>query len=108
METIQKPHWPGALVTIVEMEFHHIMIDSDAHDEASRFGPHQSQLHEGLVTPVKSLTSNGLLIWLPDGSLVHGDWLAEQKEFSRRDGKSNLALSDVRAWTVLPHPIATA
>lgn len=95
-------------MTIVEMEFHHIMIDSDAPAESSRLGPRPDQLHEELATPVKSITSNGLLVWLPDGSVVHGDWLAEQQEFSRRDGKSNLALSGVRAWAALPDPIATS
>lgn len=46
-ERSQQPYWPGAWVTIVELEFQHIMIDSDAVDEASRLGPSPDQLHEG-------------------------------------------------------------
>lgn len=71
-ERSQQPYWPGAWVTIVELEFQHIMIDSDAVDEASRLGPSPDQLHEGMNTPVTAITSNGLLLWLPDGSVVHG------------------------------------
>lgn len=106
--TKQEPQWPGAWVTIVEIEFHHIMIDVEAPDEASKLGPRPDQLHAGLGTPVIAITSNGLLAWLPDGSVVHCDWLDSQHSFSRRDGKANLALSDVRAWSALPQPIATS
>ncbi|WP_146126458.1 hypothetical protein [Burkholderia contaminans] len=107
-ERSQQPYWPGTWVTIVELEFQHIIIDSSAVGDVSRLGPSPDQLHEGLNTSVTVVTSNGFLLWMPDGSVVHGDWSTDQQVFTRRDGKGNLALSDVRAWSALPQPIADA
>ncbi|WP_241299567.1 hypothetical protein [Burkholderia stabilis] len=105
-ECTQTPYWPGTWVTIVELEFQHIIIDSNAGGELSRLGPSPDQLHAGLNTAVTVVNSNGLLLWLPDGSVVHGDWSTDQQVFTRRDGKPNLTLSDLRAWSALPQPIA--
>lgn len=107
-ERSQQPYWPGTWVTIVELEFQHIIIDSNTVGDVSRLGPSPDQLHEGLNTPVTVVTSNGFLLWMPEGSVVHGDWSTDQQVFTRRDGKGNLALSDVRAWSALPQPIADA
>ncbi len=101
------PNW-ASWSTVIEIEFFHIMLDPGAPDDPARLGPCPDNLYAGLNTAVKAVTSNGILIWLPDGSVVHGDWSSEQQQFSRRDGAANLALSDVRAWAALPQPIATS
>lgn len=94
-------------VTIVSLDFFHTMIDEEARDEI-KLGPRPDQLRAGQNTPVTSLTRNGLLAWLPNGTVVHCDWLTQQQEFARRDGQPNLKLSEVRAWSALPDPIAAA
>ncbi len=108
----QREPWPNwaSWVTIVEVEFRHVASDPDAPKESPRCGPRPDQMHAGQNSPIKSVTSNGLLLWLwiPDGSAVHGDWLPDQNVFSRRDGQPNLPLSEVRAWAALPMPIATS
>lgn len=105
--TATKPHFPLAWTTVVEVEFLHVMIDEESKDDV-KLGPRPDQLHPGLNLPVTALTGNGLLAWLPDGSVAHCDWLEDLQRFVRRDGKPNLALRDVRAWSPLPHPIAAA
>lgn len=59
-ERSQQPYWPGTWVTIVELEFQHIIIDSNAVGDVSRLGPSPDQLHEGLNTSVTVVTSNGV------------------------------------------------
>jgi hypothetical protein len=105
--TAPHPHFPLAWTTIVEVEFLHIMIDEESPDE-TKLGPRPDQLHADLNLLVRATARNGLLAWLPDGVVVHCDWLADQHEFARRDGKPHLALRDVRAWAALPDPIAPA
>lgn len=89
--------------TIVALEFQHVMGDWSAPDG---LGPRPDKLHPGLNVEVTAVTSNGLLVWLPDGSVVHADWSVDRQCFTRRDGKGDLLLSDVRAWAALPSPIA--
>jgi len=101
------PNWAN-WSTIVQIEFFHIKGDPHAPDDPARLGPCPDNLYAGLNTDVKAVTSNGVLVWLPDGSVVHCDWMSERLQFSRRDGAANLALSDIRAWAALPQPIATS
>lgn len=101
----QWPDW-ASWVTQIDVEFNHVMCDPDAPADLARLGPRPDQLHEGLNAPVKGITAKGLLLWLPDGAVVLGDWSHELCVFSRRDGAANLALSEVRAWAALPMPIA--
>ncbi|MBK3780181.1 hypothetical protein G3A43_07915 [Paraburkholderia aspalathi] len=90
-------------VTIVELEFQHVMRDRD---NPNCLGPRPDRLHAGLNTAVTAVTNNGLLVWLPDGTVVHADWSVERQCFTRRDKQEDLALADVRAWAAMQSPIA--
>lgn len=105
-ETWAERGW-SPWVTIVEVEFQHIMCDPDRPD---KMGPRPDRLHPGLNMEVTAISDNGLLVWLwlPTGLVVHADWSIERQCFSRRDGRGDLPLSDVRAWAALPSPIAEA
>ena len=109
-DVAEQDPWPNwaSWSTLVEVEFFHIMLGPEAPDGLSPLGPCPDNLYAGLNTGVKAVTTNGILVWLPDGSVVHCDWVSEQQQFSRRDGAANLTLSDVRAWAALPQPIATS
>jgi hypothetical protein len=78
------------------IEFHHVMPTRDASEHAPSLSPPTQKM------PLASLSANGLLVWLPDGSLVHGDWAADGVHITRRDGGSALRLADVHAWAPLP------
>jgi hypothetical protein len=90
-------------LTLLELEFQHVMCDRENPD---CLGPRPERLHAGLNTAVTAVTKNGLLVWLPDGTVVHADWSVERQCFSRRDTREDLGLADVRAWAAMPFPIA--
>ncbi|HEX7892851.1 MAG TPA: hypothetical protein VF447_01580 [Terriglobales bacterium] len=89
--------------TNVELEFQHVMGDRTS---PHGLGPRPDRLHPDLNVSVTSVTDNGLLAWLPNGTVVHTDWSIERQCFTRRDGMGDLSLADVRAWAALPAPIA--
>jgi hypothetical protein len=90
-------------VTIVEIEFDHVMHEPGATDI---LGPRPDRMHPGLNKLVTAVTENGLLAWLHNGLVLHVDWTSERQCFIRRDGQGDLLLRDVRAWGALPTPIA--
>lgn len=92
-------------VTIVELEFQHVVRDPET---PHQLGPRPDRLHPGLNTNVTAISDNGLIVWLPDGAVVHADWSEKEQSFIRRDGKGELPLDKVRAWAALPSPIAEA
>jgi hypothetical protein len=64
--------------TVVELEFHHVMRDSEAPDDPKRWAPFPSD-----AVSVPSDSRSAYLIWLEDGSPAHARWCSEIKEFKR-------------------------
>jgi hypothetical protein len=92
--------------TIVEIEFFHLMKHPD--DQQRLWPTPDDALHPDANTNVKQLTSNGLLLWLWDGALVHGSWDTTRKAFTRRDNAGDIPHTDIRAWAALDHPVAAS
>jgi len=70
-------------VTSVEIEFFHLMRDPEDPENEQRLGPTPDEaLFPTANTPVKALTRNGLLLWLLDGTVVHGSWCSSRKAWS--------------------------
>ncbi|MDO8416523.1 MAG: hypothetical protein Q7S87_09960 [Agitococcus sp.] len=88
------------MTTLMEMECFHLTIDPyDVH----RITPNPDEVLSPLAnTPVRALTSSGVLIWLMDGSVVLGDWCSVRKNFLARQRGTGICAADVRAWAALP------
>lgn len=90
-------------VTSVELEFHHVLVDPDAPDDPSQAGPFPAD-----VTTFQVNSPNGFLVWLADGSSVHASWAPDLQSFRIKFSDQAIARSQVRAWAVLPFPLAPA
>lgn len=89
--------------TVVELEFHHVMIDREALEDSGRWAPLPSD-----AVNVPSDSRSGFLVWLHDGSPAHARWCNDIKEFKRVGDDKVLDRTVVRAWAALPFPVAVA
>ena len=90
-------------VTVVELEFHHVMIDPEAPTDPQRWGPFPSD-----AVNIPNDSRSGFLVWLHDGAPAHARWCHDAKEFKRMGDDKVLDRSVVRAWAALPYPVAPA
>ena len=90
-------------VTEVALEFHHIMADPEAPEDAQRSAPFPSD-----AINLPSDSRSGFLVWLVDGSPVHARWCGGDKMFKRVGDDFLIGRSSVRAWASLPFPVAAA
>lgn len=88
-------------VTVVQLEFHHIMLDPDASDDLQFSAPFPS---DAVLIPNDS--RSGFLVWLDDGSPVHARWCNLAKEFKRMGDDKVIDRAIVKAWAALPFPVA--
>ncbi|PZQ73094.1 MAG: hypothetical protein DI563_15990 [Variovorax paradoxus] len=89
--------------TVVELEFHHVMLDQERSadlDAAAPFPPD--------ATSIACDGRSGFLVWLQDGTPAHARWCEDANTFKRIGDDVVLDRASVRAWAALPFPIAGA
>lgn len=88
------------ITTSFEMEFFHLTIDPLA---PQRITPTPDEMLTPIAnTPERVITSNGLLLWMMDDSIVRGNWCPKQQTFVHFDNSAVVNADSVRAWAVLP------
>lgn len=90
-------------VSRIELDFHHLMLDPEAPDERDRVAPTPSHA-DAIVIDARS----HCLLWLEDGSPAHARWCHDENAFRRVGDEALIELPRVRAWSVLPYPVAAA
>jgi len=93
----------SAWLTVVELEFQHIMADPDADDEKDRLAPSPSH-----AVNIGIDARSHCLLWLEDGSPSHARWSSEENVFRRIGDDLLISLERVRAWAALSFPVAQA
>ena len=93
--------------TLVELEFFHIQEYAETTQHSLRWGPTPDEMLTPTAnTPVRTLTSNGILLWLHNGSILHGTWSAHYQSFFTRDEAQEVPWNTIRGWCALATPIA--
>lgn len=93
----------SSYITVLELEFQHVMADKEAPDDPEKWCPYP---HHAVLVPSDS--RSGFLLWLHDGSPAHARWCNETHEFLRVGDDKLLDKASVRAWAPIPFPVATS
>lgn len=93
----------SCFVTVVEVEFQHIVHAASAPDDLSK----RSSFPSHAVEIAIDSRSNCLLL-LDDGTPAHARWSSTDETFRRVGDDQVIPSERVRAWAALPYPIADA